>query len=231
MAVRTAVACLVLIGTLSLLAAEAAACSCPLPPPPAEALAQSAVVFEGHPLANRDSGAEDRTVTLVVLRAWKGATAGDRIEVRTANASSACGVPFELGTPHLVYATHEADALVTTLCSRSRPTSSAAADVAALGPPTSMIAGGTALPPSADAAAASDADAAGFRAEPATPQPHAPADSEGTSSAHGCVFTGRTRPYPPGAALLAVAAAGMLVRVRRASTRRSADRIRRQATD
>lgn len=126
--------------------ARAQACTCPSARPPAIALAESDAVFEGQVTGLRDgpyvSSQADTTagrwVTLLVLREWKGATAGTTRYVFT---PSACDVPFEAGTTWLVYARHGGanHDLRTTRCQRSRPIATAREDLVALGIPGTQI--------------------------------------------------------------------------------------------
>ncbi len=121
-------------------------CTCPTARPPAIALAESDAVFEGQVTAIREgpyvSGPSEtvpgRWVTLLVLREWKGATAGTTRHVFT---PTSCDVPFESGIAWLVYARHGGanHDLRTTRCQRTRPVPTAREDLLALGIPGTQI--------------------------------------------------------------------------------------------
>lgn len=121
-------------------------CTCPAARPPATALAESDAVFEGQVTAIREgpyvSGPSEtvpgRWVTLLVLREWKGATAGTTRHIFT---PTSCDVPFESGIAWLVYARHGGanHDLRTTRCQRTRPVPAAREDLVALGIPGTQI--------------------------------------------------------------------------------------------
>lgn len=121
-------------------------CACPTARPPAIALAESDAVFEGQVTAIREgpyvSGPSEtvagRWVTLLVLREWKGATAGTTRHIFT---PTACDVPFETATAWLVYARHGGanHDLRTTRCHRTRAVAVAREDLVALGIPGTQI--------------------------------------------------------------------------------------------
>jgi hypothetical protein len=126
--------------------AHAQLCTCPATRPPPVALAESDAVFEGQVTAMRDGayvsgggeGSQGRWVTLLVLREWKGATAGTTRHVFT---PTACAVPFEAGTTWVVYARHGGanHDLRTTRCQRTRAVATAREDLVALGIPGTQI--------------------------------------------------------------------------------------------
>lgn len=148
MTLRDRLSHLAIVAALSLAPefASAQACACPATRPPAIALAESDAVFEGQVTGVRDgpyvASQSDtmpgRWVTLLVLREWKGATAGTTRYVFT---PSACDVPFEAGTTWLVYARHSGanHDLRTTRCHRTRPVATAREDLIALGIPGTQI--------------------------------------------------------------------------------------------
>ena len=112
-------------------AGGALACSCLPSPPPQEALAQASAVFRGIPVATTRPSADGFAidVSFVVSEVWKGSR--DPLQsVITADNSAACGVDFQPREEYLVYVD---DAGRSLLCSRTRRTVDAAADLAALG--------------------------------------------------------------------------------------------------
>jgi hypothetical protein len=111
-------------------AAPARACSC-LQMPPRQVFEESDAVFEGRVLeiVPNDNGI---TARLEVVQSWKGVEI-ERVEVRTAGDSAACGIAFEVGTSWLVYADDENGVLSTGLCSRTARIEEAEEDLAALG--------------------------------------------------------------------------------------------------
>jgi hypothetical protein len=127
--------------------ADAQVCPCPAARPPAVALAESDAVFEAQVTAVREgtyvTGSAEaiagRWVTAVVVREWKGATAGT---TRTIFTPTQCAVGFELGGNWIVYARSSAQNhdLRVTRCGRTRRTSEAREDLAALGIPATQIA-------------------------------------------------------------------------------------------
>lgn len=112
----------------------AQACSCLPPPPPAAARDRADAVFEARVDSVQTSdGAGMARYELAVQRVFKGKlSASTSIVTRT--SSAACGRNFVLGKHYLIYAhrTPEGD-LGDTMCSRTRPISTADEDLAALG--------------------------------------------------------------------------------------------------
>lgn len=103
-----------------------------------DALAGATAVFEGLVTSvDKVQGAEGAPASLdahfKVVSVWKGSDNAEQVSVRTALSSAACGVKFEPGVSYLVFAHGEDDALQVTSCSRTRRTSEAAEDLAALG--------------------------------------------------------------------------------------------------
>jgi|GEM_PF-1872231 len=118
---------------------KAYACSCAAPPSVHEAVQQSAAVFSGKVISIQEkqglifSSADPVTVTLSVKRIWKGEPAQES-RVLTALSEASCGYGFQPNKDYLVYAGQDDEGrLVTTLCSRTKPLSAAADDLAALG--------------------------------------------------------------------------------------------------
>ena len=111
----------------------ARACSCPHPKPfPRDAMRAADAVFEGRVFSQLLIGQHAR-YGLQVDRYWKGEL-GERVEIDTQAHGAACGRHFEIGRSYLVYAVRDGLRLADNLCSRTRPSSSAASDLAALGP-------------------------------------------------------------------------------------------------
>lgn len=111
--------------------APAEACSCRPPPPAQESYEEAQAVFIGVPQAfERGEGIRVR-VPMTVERAYKGVREAT-VEVGTARDSAACGYPFEVGRPYLVYAYDDGDGLAVSLCSRTRPLDDAQDDVQAI---------------------------------------------------------------------------------------------------
>lgn len=140
-------AALTLLGVCHLApSAHAQLCPCPTPRSPAVALAESDAVFEaqvtsireGTYVAEGTDPSSGRWVSALVLREWKGATAGT---TRLLFTPTHCPVGFETGTTWLVYArrsTRNPDLRVTR-CSRTRRTRDAREDLAVLGVPATQI--------------------------------------------------------------------------------------------
>ncbi len=144
---RLAGACLFFVAWLAAPTAQAQVCSCPAARPPAVALAESDAVFEAQVTGVREgpyvTGVTEpsagRWVSALVLREWKGATAGT---TRLIFTPTRCSVGFETGTTWLVYARRTAQNhdLRVTRCTRTRRSSEAREDLAALGIPATQIA-------------------------------------------------------------------------------------------
>ena len=123
---------------------DVAACSCAgFDTAPLE-LAKCAAVFEARvdsvdppPRASGCAGGrghESKIARATVLRAWKGATPGARLDVRV-GLDGGCEYRFQPGESYLVYARKSGDGLWTSICDRTRPSSEADEDFAALGLP------------------------------------------------------------------------------------------------
>lgn len=207
---RTICAALLLLAAW-LLPQRVEACSCVQPPPPKAALARAAAVFEGKVVGvTTEPDLHRLTARLEVLRAWKGVDTR-HVEVSTIDVGSMCGFGFTVGATYLVYADGGPGALSTGLCTRSRASTDAADDLAALGPGE---------PPPAAAPAPAPAQPGPAPQPVAQPSPPTPADPPahaapaGTPSpsprAGGCSLAG-----DPGVAALLV-----LVAARRRRSRR-----------
>jgi hypothetical protein len=110
----------------------AQACSCVESAGVSEDLAASGSVFEGEVTRLRHEPKQHRlTATLRVLRRWKGK---DRttVDVVTIDQGSLCGFGFERGKSYLLFTSEAEGTLSVSLCSRSKPSESAAADFAEL---------------------------------------------------------------------------------------------------
>jgi putative component of toxin-antitoxin plasmid stabilization module len=119
---------------LSLLAPEPAlACSCIEPPPPQEAAQQAAAVFTGTVLSVTQVE-NQQEVRIRVERVWKGVRCGE-VTIVTPLNEAACGFTFQTGQSYLVYAERQKGKLSTNLCTRTKLTSQASEDLAALGEP------------------------------------------------------------------------------------------------
>lgn len=145
-AVRTGRAWALVLALSFALPRAAWACECVPPPPPAQALSAADAVFEGRVRAvttgtfetSQGGALPGREVRLLVLRAWKGATAGDEVTLRTGMSQADCGFAFAEGSSYLVYARRlPSGELSTNICSRTRASALATEDFAALGAPSS----------------------------------------------------------------------------------------------
>lgn len=133
MRLRASVLLLALTGTLlELWPSAARACSCAPPPPPLEAAERATFVFEGRPRNPVREGSRVR-YTFDVTRVFKGSYV-PTVEIVTPSSGAACGRSYEPFRAHLIYA-HAlgGGTLSDGLCSRSRLSSQAGPDFAALG--------------------------------------------------------------------------------------------------
>lgn len=189
------------------------ACSCALPPPPVEALGQATAVFEGELLDScvQGSGVMNRTSRFLVLRAWKGVSAETIVSVRTASSSAACGydTAWATGTLVLVYAGTIDGVLTTTLCTRTRLSSEAQDDIAALGIPSGS--GGAGLPQQVDASCSGAIPTGDAGADGANMVPR---DGKGCAVSGGSSGSGRS-PFLNAAALAALVLLATRTRRRR----------------
>ena len=155
---------LLLAGFVFVNVSPVSACSC-MASTPAEEFADAGVVFAGTVSDLEEDAANDlQQVTFDVLHTWKGEsyTEKDEIVVTTPLSSAACGYPFELDEPYLVYVHLQAKDLTVGLCSNTAPlldalsqlaivgtdeaASAAAQPVSPLAAPTSPLATPTAKP-------------------------------------------------------------------------------------
>ena len=174
------------------------ACSCRFPlDPPSLALEEATAVFIGRVVSLREfeapgglvSTGDPTTVELDVSTVWKGPTSETR-RLTTARSGVSCGYTFVVGGEYLVYS-HGSRV---SLCSRTRPLSSAAQDLAELGPGQTPGEVAPTLTPTV-----SDPEVTGMGQEVPTPTPPAsdaqapeapesetPAASEPQTNSGGC---------------------------------------------
>jgi hypothetical protein len=100
------------------------ACSCAPNPKPLkgqvkDAFVESTAIFSGEVISVTPSSEQQVTVKLKVGKSWKGKPA-EEITLTTASNSAMCGYGFEAGKTYLVYANGEADALMVSICSRTK---------------------------------------------------------------------------------------------------------------
>ncbi|MBK8170658.1 MAG: hypothetical protein IPK60_10010 [Sandaracinaceae bacterium] len=113
------------------------ACSC-MEQSREAAFAAASDVFEGRVRSITREGPANGgpesafVVEFDVVQTWKGA-AHERVTVRTATQSAACGYGFREHTSYLVYARTVQDRMYAGLCSRTRLMSEAAEDIRAMG--------------------------------------------------------------------------------------------------
>jgi hypothetical protein len=217
--------------------ARSEACSCIDPGSVSAGLDASGSVLEGKVLSLRHQPASHRiTARLEVLQRWKGAT-GKTVDVVTADQGSMCGFEFQRGGRYVIFAREPASPLSVSICSLSKASDAAAADIAEL----NRLARTTPAPPGSASPTAEGGDgetpapaptpvealpdAAGANPAPASaPSPPAsppavpkPAERRAPGgSCTGCSFPRRA----PGAALLVGLAAAAFV-TRAARRRRS----------
>ena len=124
--------------SLLLVPSAASACSCMPSGPPCQALFQSDVVFVGtvKSIATDEEAGSDqrlfgrRLVTLSLDRGIRGVK-GSTVAVRTGQGGGDCGFDFKEGQTYLVYASRHPDGWLSAgICSRTRPLSQAADDLA-----------------------------------------------------------------------------------------------------
>jgi hypothetical protein len=126
------------LAILGLWSAPALACKCRLQTVD-EAKQDAVAIFEGRVTAVVDEPKSDdnmfpgKSVTIALVRTWRGFENQEAVTVRTAGSGAMCGYTFEVGSSYLVYMAGELDKPLVTSCSRTRPLSDAAEDLAALG--------------------------------------------------------------------------------------------------
>ena len=111
------------------------ACTCLPPPPVSVAVDEARAVFAGRiiDISTTADPTVDITAKFAVSRVWKGPTDQRVIDVRTPSSSAACGLSFSVGDEWLIYAGMDERAYTASLCSRAKPLSAAAEDLAVLG--------------------------------------------------------------------------------------------------
>ena len=127
---------LVLTFLLFLFADEGNACSCAGTQMPCEAYWKASAVFLGTVTYTTTSTTKQgeydfysRIFRFTVDKAFRGVEAKE-VEVLTGSGGGDCGYGFQLGGQYVVYANRDnANRLVTTICSRTRPSSNADADL------------------------------------------------------------------------------------------------------
>jgi len=109
------------------------ACDCAANPPPKEALKKATAVFSAKVVKIEEAGLQ-RSVSLEVLRAWKGVEE-KKLVVSTAKSSASCGYAFQEGKTYLIYAYQEdkAPMLRVSQCSRTQTLDKAEGDLKELG--------------------------------------------------------------------------------------------------
>jgi len=131
------VGCLVLalgvFSAISLAPGRARACSCLKTPSPKEAAETAKKVFEGTVVgmtAEKDPKTKMgyHMFEFEVTRTFKGEEE-ERVVIRTADNSAACGRMYEIGDDYLVYAHESEGRLVDNACSRTRKIAAAKEDL------------------------------------------------------------------------------------------------------
>ena len=131
--------------------ARARACSCVESAGVSEDLTASGSVFEGRVTElRREPKLHRLTARVQVLRRWKGAPQS-AVDVVTIDQGSLCGFGFERGKSFLLFTPEAEGTLNVSLCSRSKPSESAAADFAELDRLAASGASADASPSSASA--------------------------------------------------------------------------------
>lgn len=130
-------------------AVETNACQCAGPGRPCEAYGDAAAIFVGTvtfsssiKIKDTDFEYTQRLVRLHIDRPIRNVNTSD-IEVVTGWGDTDCGFPFRLGGQYLVYANNHQGKLETSICTRTRPLSDAAADLEYIGGLSKAAAGGT----------------------------------------------------------------------------------------
>lgn len=141
-----------LVVWLGVMAPSAQACSCGGSGPPCESYGSASAVFVGTVIGtremdkpktvDRDDVFYPRLFKFSVEQSYLG-VAGTEFEILTGYGGGDCGYEFKIGARYLVYASLHRGKLVTTTCSRTRPFSQAAEDLAFLGNLSSATPGAT----------------------------------------------------------------------------------------
>ena len=121
---------------LAVFSSDVNACSCMSGGMPCHDYWKAAAIFTGTVIDSSPTTSKRgeyevpaRLVRFNVDQSFRGVK-GNEVEVRTALNEAGCGYAFQLGGRYLVYAYSDADKLATGICSRTRPVSEAADDLA-----------------------------------------------------------------------------------------------------
>ena len=125
-----------LVFVFMVLSSDANACDCVSGGKPCHDYWNAAAVFTGTVIYSSTTTSKrgeydvrERLVRFNIDQAFRGVK-GKEVEVRTGLGDSDCGYNFRLGGQYLVYAYGDEDKLATGICSRTRPVSEAADDLA-----------------------------------------------------------------------------------------------------
>ena len=125
-----------LVFLLMVLSSDVNACSCASGGRPCHDYWKATAVFTGTVIYSSTTTSKrgdyyvpGRLVRFNIDQPFRGVT-GKEVEVRTGLGDSDCGYNFRLGGQYLVYAYGDKDKLATGICSRTRPVSEAADDLA-----------------------------------------------------------------------------------------------------
>ncbi len=196
----------------------ARACSCLPPQPPAQAMKDSAAVFEARMFAQSPADHDLIRYEFEVSRVWKGDVAA-RAVVFSHKHGATCGRSYKVGVTYLVYARDQDGRLRDGLCSRTRPIDKAQEDLAVLGdgkPPADAAQGaGSGGPAPTEPPRVSVPEPTAQDGAPASvPAPAEPPPAE--PSTRGCAVASP----PTGAGALALLLVPLLARRRLARPRR-----------
>jgi hypothetical protein len=215
--------------------ARSEACSCIDPGSVSAGLDASGSVLEGKVLSLRHEPASHRvTARLEVLQRWKGAP-GKTVDIVTADQGSMCGFEFRRGARYVIFAQEAASPLSVSICSLSKASDTAAADIAELdrlARGTPATSGSVSAP--ADAGAAETREPDGPPVEPSpgssrtatTPAsapaspPAVPKPAERRAPGGSCTGCSFPRPASGAGLLLSLTAAALVTRAARRRRRR-----------
>lgn len=185
----------------------ARACSCTAPPPPEKALESADAVIEARPFS-MSSDTQRARYRFEVNRVWKGEIP-PRVEITTAVHSATCGRSYQMGIQYVVYARRsDSGEWADYLCSRTRPSRSAAEDLQVLGAGRPPLDADTAPPPAGSGAEPTEPPR--IEMPPPTPPPVTP-------RSRGCAMEMPHTPMSFGGLLLL----GLVVAIGRHRTVRS----------
>jgi hypothetical protein len=139
---RSVIVLLGLLTTVFLAGQNVEACSCGGSGGPCESYGAAAAVFVGTVVSARENERiktdrndvdwTPRAIKFSVEQSYLG-VAGTELEVFTGRGGGDCGYEFKIGQRYLVYAQRYQDKLTTSICTRTKPFSSASDDLAFLG--------------------------------------------------------------------------------------------------